>query len=132
MKKADIIVFIIISSLSLSILSCSSAVQKKLAGKWQVTEAHLPNGQILKNPDMRIVFTRSSFTIYTNGKMNLALDYKVKKDFVGYYIETSSDRKIQGQRIEFADNDTLSLEMSDYIGGQPVKLTYYLKRIIEK
>ncbi len=132
MKKTEIIVLIIISCLALSILSCSSAIQKKLAGKWQVTEAHLPNGQVIKNPDMRIVFTRSSFTIYTNGKMNLALDYKVKKDFVGYYIETSSDRKIQGQRLEFTDNDSLSLELSDYIGGQPVKLTYYLKRIIEK
>ncbi|MDX9801758.1 MAG: hypothetical protein RBT69_10535 [Spirochaetia bacterium] len=132
MKNTRIILYIVIALFLTGISSCSSAIEKKLVGKWKVTEAHLPSGQILKNPDMKIVFTKSSFTIYTNGKLNLALDYKVKKDFVGYYIETSSDKKLQGQRLEFADNDSLSLELSDYIGGQPVELKYYLKRIVEK
>jgi uncharacterized membrane protein YtjA (UPF0391 family) len=133
MKKSSILFSIFILLFSISLFSCSSAssLQRKLIGKWNVEKAHFSTGEVLNNPDMLIVFTKNKYTVYTNGKENFSLSFKVKKDYISYYIETFWKGKKQGERLYFDDDDNVRLELSDELNGKKIDLKYFLKRIID-
>ena len=134
MKKSSLIFSLFIIIFGISLFSCTSAssLQRKLIGKWQVDKAEFSTGEVLNNPDMLIVFTKNKYTVYTNGKENFSLSFKVKKDYISYYIETFWKGKKQGERLYFDGNDKVRLELSDELNGKKIELKYFLKRIIEK
>ncbi len=114
------------------LFSCSESVEKKIIGKWQVERAEFSTGEVLEKPDMFIVFTSSSYTVYTKRRASFVLDYKVKKDYISHYLETYVNGKKQGERLYFSGDDNFRLELSDMLNGKKIELKYYLNRIKEE
>ena len=114
--------------------SCSTPekVHKKLIGKWKVELAEFSTGEIIKDPEMVIVFEDTRYTVFTKGKENFSLDYKVKKDYISFYLETFWKGRKQGERLYFDNDDKISLELTDELNGVKIKLKYYLDRIKEE
>lgn len=117
----------------LLLTSCSTAtIGKKLIGKWKVEEAVFSTGEVLKNPDMMLIFSKSSYSVFTKGKLSFSLDYQVKKDFISHYIETYQNDRKTGERIYFRSDDRMHMELSDYLNGNKIDLKYYMSRIKEE
>jgi len=108
MKKAFLFVFI-----SIFCLSCYS-IENPLIGEWVIFKIQSLDGKTMNVPptyDMRVIYTKSFYTQYQQGKLPKKYSYTLHNDQNGLFIMVRDNGRVYGQLFTVIDMNTIRWDL---------------------